>query len=292
MKRVRVYAHRGAAIECPENTLGSFRKALDHGADALEMDVHLTNDGHVVVSHDEDGQRMCNVRGAIAAATLKDVQSWDAGWGFAAPDGGRPFARGGHRIPTLIEVLVEFPGLPINVDLKADSPALVEAFLKVVRGRREEERVIAASFHRSNLKLLRRQFYAGLTALAQSEVLELLVLPAFLWKRLPATGKAAQLPTKAGPLRLASRPVVPRRRRAPGFLDRERSRRGARARRARRRRHHDRRPGQGRSRRARDRTLTRVTLRRARRSVGFASCARSSRRPSSARSAPLRTPRA
>ena len=114
---------------------------------------------------------------------------------------------------------MEFPGIPINVDLKAESPPLVDAFLKVVRGRREEERVIAASFHRSNLKLLRRQFYAGLTALAQSEVLELLLLPAFLWKRLPATGKAAQLPTRAGPLKLASRPVVARCRSAGVRLD-------------------------------------------------------------------------
>jgi glycerophosphoryl diester phosphodiesterase len=205
---VRVYAHRGAAIECPENTMVSFKKALAYGADALEMDAHLTSDGHVVVCHDEDGLRMCNVRGAIAKTVLRDVQSWDAGWGFAGPDGGRPFAGGGHKIPTLVEVLAEFPGIPINVDLKAESPALVDAFLKVVRGRREEERVVAASFHRSNLKRLRRQFYAGPTALAQSEVLELLSMPAFLWRRLPNHGTAAQLPTKAGPLRLASRPIV------------------------------------------------------------------------------------
>jgi len=210
VSRVRVYAHRGAAIECPENTMVSFKRALDYGADALEMDAHLTSDGHVVVSHDGDGMRMCNAHGSIADSTLRDVQSWDAGWGFADPAGARPYARGGHRIPTLLEVLVEFPGIPINVDLKAESPALVEAFLKVVRGRREEERVIAASFHRANLKLLRRQFYAGLTALAQSEVIELLALPAFVWKRLPDTGNAAQLPTRFGPLKLASRPVMAR----------------------------------------------------------------------------------
>jgi glycerophosphoryl diester phosphodiesterase len=218
-KRVRVYAHRGAAIECPENTMVSFKRALEHGADALEMDVHLTSDGHVVVSHDGDGLRMANVRGAIAATTLKDVQSWDAGWGFCDPQGGRPYAKAGHKIPALAEVLAEFPGIPINVDLKAEEPALVDAFLKVVRGRREEERVIAASFNRANLKQLRRQFYAGLTALAQSEVIELLVLPAFLWKRLPATGQAAQLPTRAGPLVLASRWVVERCRAAGIRLD-------------------------------------------------------------------------
>jgi glycerophosphoryl diester phosphodiesterase len=206
--RIRVYAHRGAAIECPENTLHSFRRALELGADALEMDAHLTKDGQVVISHDEGGARMCNVSERIAERTLHEVQAWDAGWGFAAPDGGRPFARAGHRVPTLHQVLSEFPGVPINVDLKAESDALVDAFLKVVRGRREEERVIAASFHRSNLKRLRRLFYAGPTALSLSEVVELLALPAFVWKRLPHTGDAAQLPTRSGPLRLASQRVV------------------------------------------------------------------------------------
>ena len=208
--KVRVYAHRGAAIECPENTMVSFRRALDLGADALEMDVHLTSDGHVVVSHDADGLRMAGARATIASCSLRDVQSWDAGWGFCDAKGGRPYARAGHRVPTLAEVLAEFPGVPINVDLKAEGPALAEAFLKVVRGRREEERVIAASFNRASLKHLRGQFYAGLTALAQSEVVELLALPAFLWRRLPATGKAAQLPTRSGPLKLATPWVIER----------------------------------------------------------------------------------
>jgi glycerophosphoryl diester phosphodiesterase len=208
--RIRVYAHRGAAIECPENTLVSFRRALEHGADALEMDAHLTSDGQVVVAHDDDGLRMANVACKIADATLREVQDWDAGWGFTGEGGTRPFAKGGHRVPTLHQVLAEFPGVPLNVDLKAESDALVDAFLKVVRGRREEERVIAASFHRANLKRLRRQFYAGATALAQSEVIELLTLPPFVWKRLPNTGTAAQLPTKAGPLKLTSARVVER----------------------------------------------------------------------------------
>jgi glycerophosphoryl diester phosphodiesterase len=217
--RVRVYAHRGAAIECPENTMVSFKRALDHGADALEMDAHLTSDGHVVVAHDDDGARMCNVACKIAGATLREVQAWDAGWGFGDGAGGRPFARAGHKIPTLHEVLVEFPGVTLNVDLKAESEALVDAFLKVVRGRREEERVIAASFHRSNLKRLRRQFYAGATSLSQSEVVELLTLPAFVWKRLPNTGTAAQLPTRAGPLKLTSARIVTRCREAGVRLD-------------------------------------------------------------------------
>src|SRR5205085_81744 len=55
---VRVYAHRGASLEFPENTLPAFRRALDLGADALETDVHVTADGVLVLSHDPDGGRV------------------------------------------------------------------------------------------------------------------------------------------------------------------------------------------------------------------------------------------
>src|SRR5690242_3140965 len=96
--RVTLYAHRGAAAEQPENTLPSFERALALGADALEMDVHATRDGVIVVSHDPDGARMTGVRRALAAATWDEVRTWDAGWGFAEAGGGpgRPFAGRGY----------------------------------------------------------------------------------------------------------------------------------------------------------------------------------------------------
>jgi glycerophosphoryl diester phosphodiesterase len=198
---MRIYAHRGASAERPENTLPAFRRALDLGADAFELDVHLTRDGHVVVSHDPGGARMAGVPRAIAASTLAEVRSWDLGRGFRAPDGGRPFAGTGVRMPLLEEVLAELPGVPVNVDLKAESAALVDAFVALVRARRDEDRVIAASFHHRNLVRLRRRGWAGETALARREVLELLALPAALWARLPYRGSAAQLPARLGPLR-------------------------------------------------------------------------------------------
>src|SRR5262245_17834342 len=76
-----VYAHRGAAAERPENTLASFRRALELGADALETDVHLTADGAVVAIHDADGARV-GARRAVAVSTLAEVKAWDAGYVF------------------------------------------------------------------------------------------------------------------------------------------------------------------------------------------------------------------
>ena len=75
----RLYAHRGAAVELPENTLPAFRLALELGADAIETDAHLTRDGHVVLSHDPTGRRMCGISTPIERATLDEVRSWNAG---------------------------------------------------------------------------------------------------------------------------------------------------------------------------------------------------------------------
>ena len=58
-----VYAHRGASFELPENTLESFRLALDLGADAIETDAHMTRDGRIVLSHDATGERAAGVPG-------------------------------------------------------------------------------------------------------------------------------------------------------------------------------------------------------------------------------------
>ncbi|HWQ29275.1 MAG TPA: glycerophosphodiester phosphodiesterase family protein, partial [Dehalococcoidia bacterium] len=78
----RLYAHRGAARERPENTICAFERALELGADALELDVHATRDGTLVVAHDPDGRRMAGVASVIRETSLADVQAWDVGHGF------------------------------------------------------------------------------------------------------------------------------------------------------------------------------------------------------------------
>src|SRR5262245_63716467 len=104
-----VYAHRGAAAERPENTLASFRRALELGADALETDVHLTADGAVVTIHDPHGGRVAGVERSIASSSLAEIRAWDAGYVFVDARGERPFVGQGVKIPTLDEVLGELP---------------------------------------------------------------------------------------------------------------------------------------------------------------------------------------
>ncbi|HEX7839342.1 MAG TPA: glycerophosphodiester phosphodiesterase family protein, partial [Kofleriaceae bacterium] len=114
----RLYAHRGASAERPENTLSAFERAVEIGVDALEMDVHVTRDNHLIVAHDLTALRTAGAQRAWADLDLADVRRLDAGWGFVTADGTRPFAGKAIVVPTFAEVLDAFPGMRINVDLK------------------------------------------------------------------------------------------------------------------------------------------------------------------------------
>jgi glycerophosphoryl diester phosphodiesterase len=207
---LRLYGHRGASAECPENTLVSFRRALDLGVDALETDVHLTRDGHVVVSHDPTGRRCCGVGRELAAARLDEVREWDAGCRFHDPEGGKPFAGQGLRIPTLEELLVEFSGVRLNIDIKQADPPMVEPLLELLRRHRAEQSVTLASFHLRTLLRVRMAGYAGETALPEAEVATMLYAPALLFSVLPWRGQAAQLPLSAGRQRFDTADLVAR----------------------------------------------------------------------------------
>jgi len=93
-----VHGHRGAAGLAPENTLAAFRKAIELGVDALEMDLHVTRDGELVVIHDETMDRTTDGRGNIADLSLEEIKLRDAGGKFAS-------AFRGERVPTLREVI-------------------------------------------------------------------------------------------------------------------------------------------------------------------------------------------
>ena len=113
-------AHRGGAKLAPENTMLAFRRAIDWWhADILELDVQPTRDGEVVVFHDPVVDRTTERTGAISALSLKEIRELDGGYRFT-PDGGKtfPFRGRGVGISTLAEVLAEFPGGRINIEIK------------------------------------------------------------------------------------------------------------------------------------------------------------------------------
>jgi|SRR6185312_4453236 len=191
---VRIYAHRGASAECPENTMAAFRRAVALGVDALELDIHATRDGVLVVSHDPDGRRMAHVNERLSELTFAEAQRWDVG--------------NGERLPRFEDVISEF-ALPLNVDLKRD---IADATVALLRRMNAEERVCLASFQVQTMRRVRALGYRGPTALSRAEVLAALALPAELRRgRWRMRAARAQLP-----LSLA-RPWVVRRMKALGL---------------------------------------------------------------------------
>lgn len=130
--RPRLFAHRGGAREAPENTLEAFAHGLEAGADRLEMDVHATADGEVVVIHDATVDRTTDGRGRVADLPLEALRRLDAGFRFRDPSGAPSFRGRGVRIPTLAEVLETFPGVPLNIEIKQREPPIERAVLDLL----------------------------------------------------------------------------------------------------------------------------------------------------------------
>jgi len=140
-------AHRGGALLAPENTLLAFRAAVERWrTDVLELDVHATRDGELVVSHDPTLQRCTSGEGRIADHTVDQIQKLDAGFHFSS-DGGRttPFRGCGVRIPTLRDVLRAFPRMRLNVEVKAEAPGVESAVAGLLRAEGAVSRVCLGS---------------------------------------------------------------------------------------------------------------------------------------------------
>lgn len=151
-----VVAHRGASAQAPENTLEAFRLAHEAGADAIELDVHMTADGQLAVIHDDTLARTTDRTGAVASLTMAEVREADAGAGFGGRDGAFPYRGRGLTVRTLPEVLDWLPadlGIVVEIKARAASDAVVEA----LRGRpaRDEERVSVISFDERSIDRVR-----------------------------------------------------------------------------------------------------------------------------------------
>jgi len=174
-QRPRVIGHRGACGVAPENTLTSFQQALKDGADILEMDVHLTADGVIVVSHDPTVDRTTNGSGRIAELTYAQIRQLDAGHRFTA-DGGKtfPFRGQGITIPSFSEVLESFPETPMNVEIKVHSLALVNKFMDLLRRHKrlgDVMVVLVAAEARSLSRLIRKTEPSAFTGHSRWEVI-------------------------------------------------------------------------------------------------------------------------
>lgn len=134
-------AHRGGSLVYPENTMVAFRGAVEqHGTQMIELDVHASADGVLVVFHDDTLDRTTDGEGPLQARTWAELQALDAGAKFAGFEGQ------GVRIPQLVEVLRAFPTLPINLEIKPDRPELAVPVVALLRAEGALNRVCLGSF--------------------------------------------------------------------------------------------------------------------------------------------------
>ena len=161
-RRVIAYAHQGGAWEGPSSTLHTIAAAIDAGATGIELDVHATSDGRLVVCHDDTVDRTSASSGAIASLTYDELSQLDNAYWWVPgadvtpglDDDAYPFrgrAPGDHRFgfALLDEVLTEFDGVVLNLDIKQTAPVVTpyeEALADLLRAHDCVDRVIVASF--------------------------------------------------------------------------------------------------------------------------------------------------
>jgi glycerophosphoryl diester phosphodiesterase len=166
-------AHRGGADIRPEHTLVAYEKALADGADVLELDLHATSDGVIVVMHDDTIDRTTNGTGAIKEMTFAELRTYDAGYNFTTDEGATfPFRGMGLVVPTLEEVLVAFPDVPYLMEIKQAVPSIVDDFVAITRARGVVRQINGAAFDDEVLAELRSKAPEMATSFGEAEVFE------------------------------------------------------------------------------------------------------------------------
>jgi glycerophosphoryl diester phosphodiesterase len=199
--RPRLFGHRGAAGVAPENTMPSFRRAVESGVDALELDVHATRDGVVVVLHDPTLDRTTDGHGPVRERTFEELRERDAGFHFP----GEAFRGRGVRVPALEELLDEFPRTALNIEIKQAEPPIEDAVVSLLERRRAEGRVMLAAEDHAILERIRRRAPLVATSMSYVEAQEFFerCFSGSLEGYAPAA-RALQIPARFGDVELVT----------------------------------------------------------------------------------------
>jgi glycerophosphoryl diester phosphodiesterase len=182
--RPLVFAHRGGSALAPENTMAAFDRGAAAGADGLELDVHLSRDGVVVVHHDRTLDRTTPLRGPLAARSADELAA--AG------------------VPTLRDVLKRHRDLRVIVELKVNDALLAGAVVTVIRACDAVERVCVGSFGTRVLREVRRLEPAMATSASREEVRWALYRSWCGWPVARTGYRGYQVPERAGTTRVIS----------------------------------------------------------------------------------------
>ncbi len=189
---VLAFAHRGGALEAPENTMKAFSYAVSLGYSYLETDAYATRDGVLLAFHDDRLDRVTDRRGLISELDYAEVRQARIG--------------GCDPIPLMEEVLDAWPHVKVNIDAKHDGA--VEPLIALLRDKQALDRVCVGSFSDGRLKRVRAAFGGDVcTSMGPIEVGRF-----WLAKRGIPVGRfganCAQIPVKQGPATLVDAAAV------------------------------------------------------------------------------------
>jgi len=194
-----VIAHQGGDGLWPGDTMFAFEHAAELGVDVLEMDLHITKDGVLVINHDETVDRTTDGRGEIEAMTLDEIKALDAGYDWSNDNGNTfPYRGMGITIPTLAEVFEAFPGYHMTIEIKTTEHSMAMPFCEMIRAYDMQGKVLVASFLDERMEEFREVCPEVATSSARQETtIFVLLSKAFLGRLYSPSFYALQVPEKS-----------------------------------------------------------------------------------------------
>ena len=194
---VMVIAHQGGEWLRPSNTLVAFDHAVALGVDVLEMDIHQTKDGAIVLMHDATVDRTTDASGAIKEMTLAEIRELDAGYYWTDDDGATyPYRGQGIQVPTLEELFQRYPDMRMNIEIKQETPSMVRPFCQLIHTYNMQDKLLVATFHKATVEEFRAECPDVITSMVEPEIQLFFGLnAAYLGALFQAPGTAFQVPT-------------------------------------------------------------------------------------------------
>ena len=177
LKPPLVIAHQGGDGIWPGDTMYAFEKAVEIGADVLEMDAHITKDNQIVLMHDEKVDRTTNGEGLIEDLTVAELKQLDAAYQWSN-DGDKtfPFRGQGIQVATLEELFQKFPQMRYVIEIKLTENPIDKPLCDLIRKHNLQNKVVVASFHDEAMQNFRTTCPEVATSASRGEVTEFVLL--------------------------------------------------------------------------------------------------------------------
>ncbi|HKJ37838.1 MAG TPA: glycerophosphodiester phosphodiesterase [Anaerolineales bacterium] len=177
VERPLVIAHQGGDGVWPGDTMYAFEKAVEIGADVLEMDAHITKDGHIVLMHDETVDDTTDGTGSIEEMMLDELKQLDAAYDWSN-DGGQtyPYRGQGIQVPALAELFEKFPQMRYVIEIKLTENPMDGPFCDLIRQYNMQDKVLVASFHDEAMQNFRETCPEIATSASRGEVTKFVLL--------------------------------------------------------------------------------------------------------------------